>query len=154
MSNYKTHVSFNTFLALPIASLAIYYFISPPSPLLITFMATFFYSTFFMNPDLDLVHQIKLFSIRGILTLPFRMYSKIFTHRGISHSFFFGTLTRLLWLLGIATLISYFVYRTLPSEKTFFYYYDDYKYFIFYGLSGVVLADWCHLLLDYRKKIS
>ena len=49
-----------------------------------------------MNPDLGLVHKIKLFSLRGFITLPFRGYSKIFKHKGISHSFLLGSFTRII----------------------------------------------------------
>lgn len=152
MSNYKTHVTFNTFLALPIATAGIYYFYAPPNPFLITFISAFFYGTCFMNPDLDLIHQIKIFSLRGLLTLPFRFYSKIFKHRGLSHSIIFGTATRILWLSGVALLLFYVVYRTFPTEKTFLYYLNYYKLYAIYGLAGIVLADWCHLALDYQKK--
>ena len=105
-----------------------------------------------MNPDLDLIHQIKLFSLRGLLTLPFRFYSKIFKHRGLSHSIIFGTATRILWLSGVALLLFYVAYRTIPTEKTFLYYLNYYKLYVIYGLAGIVLADWCHLALDYQKK--
>lgn len=152
MSNYKTHVSFNLFFALPIATIAIHYAYAPPTPFLITFIAAFFYSTCFMNPDLDLIHQIKLFSLRGLLTLPFRFYSTIFKHRGISHSIFFGTATRILWLAGISLLLFYAIYRTFPSEKTFLFYLKSYKFYALYGLGGIVIADWCHLILDYKER--
>lgn len=151
MSNYKTHVSFNLFLTLPISLAALYYRYSPENPLIITFVSAFIYSTCFMNPDLDLVHQIRLFSLRGILTLPFRFYSKVFRHRGLSHSLFFGTATRIAWLSALGLLIFYLIYETFPSEKRFLYYFKDYKYYLFYALAGIVLADWSHLALDYRK---
>ena len=119
MSNYKTHVAFNLLCALPVATGGICYIYTPSKHLLITFIGAFVYGTCFMNPDLDLIHQIKLFSWRGFLTLPFRFYSKIFKHRGLSHSFLFGTATRILWLGGIALLLFYAVYQTLPAKKNF-----------------------------------
>ncbi len=151
MSNYKTHVKFNLLLALPISIAGIYYLYSPSNAFLLTFASAFSYSTCFMNPDLDLIHQIKLFSLRGLLTLPFRFYSKIFKHRGISHSMLFGTATRILWLCGIGLLLFYLIYETLPSEKTFLSYCKNYKIYMYYALAGIVLADWFHLILDYRK---
>lgn len=150
MSNYKTHVTFNLCIALPIAIASICY-VKTPLPLIITFTAAFFYGTCFMNPDLDLIHQVKLFSLRGLLTLPFRLYSKIFKHRGLSHSFLFGTATRVLWLGGTFLILFYLIYKTIPSKKTFLFYCRDYKYYGLYGLAGLILADCCHLLLDYRK---
>lgn len=152
MSNYKTHVAFNLLVALPIATTGCYYIYSPHHLYLITFVSAFFYGTCFMNPDLDLIHQIKLFSLRGALTLPFRFYSKIFKHRGLSHSVLFGTITRIGWLSGVGLLLFYMIYQTFPTEKKFFYYLNSYKLYLIYGLAGLVLADWCHLFLDYKKK--
>lgn len=151
MSNYKTHVKFNLFLALPVSVAGIYYLYSPPNAFLLTFVTAFCYGTCFMNPDLDLIHQIKLFSLRGLLTLPFRFYSKIFKHRGLSHSILFGTASRILWLSGVALLLFYLIYETWPSEKTFLSYCRQYKTYMYYGLAGIILADWFHLVLDYRK---
>lgn len=152
MPNYKTHANFNILLALPAAAAGIYYLCAPPIPLLAVFAGTFCYSTLFMSPDLDLIHQIKLFSLRGLLTFPFRFYSKFFKHRGISHSFLFGTATRLLWLGGLSVLIVYLTYQVIPTEKQFLSYFNEYEPYVLYGLAGVVFADWCHLTLDFLKK--
>lgn len=152
MSNYKTHVCFNLFLALPVITAGLYYIYTPPHLYLIIFIGAFFYGTCFMNPDLDLIHQIKLLSLRGFLTLPFRFYSKIFKHRGLSHSVLFGTITRIAWLNGVCLLVFYIVYQALPTEKQFFYYLRAYKFYALYGVAGLILADWCHLILDYKKK--
>lgn len=152
MPGYKTHVKFNLLLGLPVIVAGAYYLYAPPTPFLVTLAVAFSYSTYFMSPDLDLIHQTKLFSLRGLLTLPFRFYSKFFKHRGLSHSFLFGTATRILWLGGLSILLFYLAYQTIPSEKQFFSYFKPYKLYVLYGLAGVVLADWCHLLLDYKKK--
>ena len=151
MPNYRTHVRFNLLIALPCVVAGTYYFHEPSQPFLITFIIAFFYGTCFMNPDLDLIHQIKLFSVRGMLTLPFRFYSKMFKHRGLSHSIFFGTATRILWLCGVTFFLFYLVYQTIPSEKTFLIYLFHYKFYLLYGLAGLLLADLCHIALDYRN---
>lgn len=152
MPAYKTHVNFNLFLALPAIIGGIYYIYTPPASFLVTLAGAFCYSTYFMSPDLDLIHQIKLFSLRGFLTLPFRFYSKIFKHRGLSHSFIFGTATRVFWLGGLSLLLFYLIYQTIPSEKQFLSYFNQHKLYVIYGLAGVILADWCHLVLDHYKK--
>ncbi len=151
MANYKIHSTFNLCLALPLLVTGIYYIFHPARDFLLTFIAAFGYSTLFMNPDLDLANKIKLVSIRGFLTLPFRSYSLIFRHRGISHSLFFGSATRILWLTGIGALIFYLLYKTLPSEKALSTLYYSYKYYLFYAFAGICLADWSHLLLDLKK---
>ena len=84
MAMYKQHAQFNLFIALPILMGAMYYFLHPARDLMFTFAGTFAYSTLFMNPDMDLANQIRLMSIRGILSIPFRSYSKVFSHRGLS----------------------------------------------------------------------
>jgi len=103
-----------------------------------------------MNPDLDLAHKIKLISLRGFLSLPFRWYSLVFRHRGISHSLIFGSLTRLAWLGGMAALLFFLVYKALPSTRSFYATYYAYKYYIWYAAAGMCLADWSHLLLDIK----
>ncbi|MCB1084727.1 MAG: DUF2227 family putative metal-binding protein [Chlamydiia bacterium] len=151
MALYKQHAQFNLFIALPILLGALYYFLHPGRPHMLTFAAAFAYSTLFMNPDLDLAHQIRLFSIRGLLTLPFRSYSKFFRHRGLSHHPFLGSLTRILWLALWGALISLILYKTLPSHKSIKQFYKRHELFILYGFAGVCLSDWSHLLLDRKE---
>jgi len=153
MAMYKGHTRFNLFIALPIFLGAIYYFLNPHRDLMITFAAVFSYSTLFMSPDLDLANKIKLFSLRGVLTFPFRSYAKFFSHRGLSHHVLLGSLTRILWLAGWGALIFLALYKGLPTKATFLKFYFHYKPFILYSLGGVCLADWCHLLLD-RKELK
>ncbi|MCH9627683.1 MAG: hypothetical protein S4CHLAM2_13250 [Chlamydiales bacterium] len=150
MANYKTHSTFNIFLALPALLVGIYYSLHPPYALLLTFVITFTYCTLFMSPDLDLVHNIKLVSLRGVLSLPFRLYSRVFKHRGLSHSFLFGSLTRIVWLAGMAFLVFFLICEVLPSKHSFMAYYGAYKYYIWYAGAAICLADWSHLLLDIK----
>lgn len=151
MSNYKTHTAFNLLLALPLLTGALLLAFHPPIALLATFAGVFLYSTLFMTPDLDLVHQINPRSLRGMFAYPFRLYSKVFKHRGLSHSALFGSATRILWLAAIFLIVFYIVYRSLPSEKSFWIYYKKYKLYLFYALAAVCFSDWCHLLLDRKK---
>ena len=115
MSSYKQHTRFNLFIALPILLIGVAYFIHPHRYLMITFAASFAYATLFMNPDLDLANQIRLLSLRGILSLPFRSYARCFSHRGLSHHIIFGSLTRILWLSGWFALIFFICYQSLPK---------------------------------------
>ncbi len=151
MAMYKEHAKFNIFIALPILLGALYYFLHPVRDLMLTFSGAFVYSTLFMNPDLDLANQIRLFSIRGFLTLPFRSYAKFFSHRGLSHNVVLGSLTRIAWLMGWGCLVFLVLYKTLPSKRTLLSFYKHYQPFILYALAGVCLADWGHLLLDRKK---
>ncbi|MDE3048256.1 MAG: DUF2227 family putative metal-binding protein, partial [Verrucomicrobiota bacterium] len=97
----------------------------------VSFVAAFLYGTFFLHPDLDIAYKIKLFSLKGLLTLPFRPYSYLFRHRGISHMPVVGTLTRVLWL---SLLLWLFCGLTLPP--------------LWFALAGLAVADLFHILLD------
>ncbi|NGX32671.1 MAG: hypothetical protein K1060chlam4_00721 [Candidatus Anoxychlamydiales bacterium] len=150
MAQYKTHSTFNIFLALPLFLWAIVYFFHPQLNLIITFSACFAYATLFMNPDQDITNKIKLFSIRGFLTLPFRGYSLIFKHRGISHSFILGTTTRVLWLGGFFYGILYVLDKPFFKRNELIAILKS-DHFL-YGFSAIILADFCHLLLDFKHK--
>ena len=151
MAMYKQHAQFNLFIALPILMGAIYYFFHPPRDLMLTFAGTFAYSTLFMNPDMDLANSIRLMSIRGILSIPFRSYSKFFSLRGLSHHPLLGSFTRIGWLTLWAALAFLVMYKTLPSKGTILKFYKYYQPFILYALGGICLADWGHLLLDMKE---
>jgi len=151
MAMYKQHAQFNLFIALPILMGAIYYFLHPSRDLMLTFTGAFAYSTLFMNPDMDLANQIRLMSIRGILSIPFRSYSKVFSHRGLSHNLILGSFTRIAWLLAWGALAFLIVYQSLPTKGSIFKFYKLYQPFILYGFGGICLADWGHLLLDMKE---
>lgn len=151
MSSYKQHTSFNLFIAFPLLIAGITYFIHPHKYLLFTFAGSFVYSTLFMSPDLDLAYQIRPFSLRGIFSLPFRSYARCFRHRGLSHSWIFGSLTRILWLFAWFILIFLLCYRSLPKTRAILSIYAVYKPYLLYGFAGICIADWCHLLLDQKK---
>jgi len=153
MSQYKEHSKFNIFIALPILLVAAFYFLHPHRDLLLTFAATFTYSTLFMSPDMDLAYQIKLFSLRGLFSLPFRSYAQFFSHRGLSHNIIFGSLTRILWLAAWGLLVFFAIYKALPTKSSVLKFYKHNEPFILYALAGICFADWCHLLLD-RKELK
>jgi len=152
MSQYKQHSKFNIFIALPILLAGAFYFMHPHSYSLLTFAGTFVYSTLFMSPDMDLAYQIRLRSIRGILSLPFRSYASLFKHRGLSHNIILGSATRILWLIGWGCLIFFVIYQSLPAKSTVLKFYKAYQPYFLYGFAGICLADWCHLLLDIKVK--
>lgn len=135
MPAYRTHVRFNLLIALPLSILALTQVSEGTAERLVSFAGTFVYGTLFLHPDLDLARQVKLFSIKGLLTFPFRPYSRLFSHRGISHWPLVGTLTRIGWAYGILTLLGY-AFPPLSSVETAFL------------LGGFAAADLFHILLD------
>jgi uncharacterized metal-binding protein len=148
MAKYKTHTNFNIFFALPLILFCIWHFLNPSYNLLIIFIVCFIYATLFMNPDMDIANKNKLFSIKGLLTLPFRVYSLIFKHRGLSHWIILGSVSRILWLSVFLYLILYLLDKSLLNKKDFFSILRT-DYFL-YGFFAIVLSDFCHLILDFK----
>ncbi len=152
MSNYKGHSYFNILLLLPIAVAVIYFFITKETAYIITFGCTFAYGTLFMSPDSDVANKIKLFSIRGFFSFPFRTYAGVFKHRGLSHSLLFGTLTRIAWLALYAIVVLFIIYKSTSDIEKFYLYLKQNRTYLIYGFAGLFLADIGHLSLD--KKIA
>lgn len=134
MPSYHTHVKVNLLLGLPLSIAALKYTATLRPEEMGAFCAAFLYGTFFLNPDLDLARNIKLFSVKGLLTLPFRPYSYLFRHRGISHLPIIGTLTRVLWLVLLFSLCSLSI---------------SFTPLFWFAIFGLVIADAIHILLDY-----
>lgn len=151
MANYKTHSIFNVFLVLPLFTMSIYFYLHPTRFQLLIFIITFVYTTLFMSPDMDLAYKIKWHSLRGLLSLPFRSYARVFKHRGLSHSLLLGSLTRILWLSLFILLLLYACNWVFFSKKTLLTSYTLYKREFFYGFCGIWLADSSHVFLDKLK---
>ncbi len=116
MPSGKTHLRIELFL-LPVF-VTIFYLLIDVSPTAVAlFAGAYLFSSLMLSPDLDLRHNQarRRWGLLGFVWIP---YTKIFKHRGISHSILFGTLTRLGYLGLIAVLIawglSYFKLGTIP----------------------------------------
>jgi uncharacterized metal-binding protein len=144
MPAYRTHIRLNLFLALPLLSYGL--FNNNTLADAGCFSLGFIYSTFFLHPDLDLARQIKLFSIKGLLTLPFRPYSYFFHHRGLSHWPLIGTLTRLLWGGAMLWIFSILTHMNMPALEI--------NPAILWGLAGLACADLTHSVLDWIEQIG
>jgi uncharacterized metal-binding protein len=128
---------------------------------------SFVFATLFLSPDLDIYYSspTKNWGILRLLWLP---YSLFFKHRGISHSLFFSTLTRIIYLSAVVTvafLIFHFckiylidtnleeavVAATVAGGdvvsplKEFFVSYQEYIGLI---IAGIFCADTLHILSD------
>lgn len=174
MPNLKTHNRVNTWLMLPLSVGSFYYYVTANYQLLIAFSVSFLYATFFASPDMDLANQIKLISLRGFLTLPFRiLYAPFVKHRGASHSLLFGTIGRLMTMI-IFILMIIFVYRcgqtivmkgfiaTYHLKNLFLYSLETITFsflsinklsaekqmVLAFGLGGFLVADISHIALD------
>jgi uncharacterized metal-binding protein len=100
---------------------------------------------------MDLAYKIKWYSLRGLLSIPFRSYSRVFRHRGISHRLILGSLTRIVWLSLFILAILYlgdWMFFSIKDLSLFYTHKQD----ILYGFSGICLADIAHIFLDKLKR--
>ncbi len=148
MSNYRTHTKINLFFTFPVLLFIGALLTLPEAKYVWTFAISFLYATFFMTPDLDLANSIRLLSLRGLFSVPFRSYAFIFRHRGMSHSLLLGTLTRLCWLFLHAIGFLYLFYNIKPTNIDFIPYCQSFQTYFLYSLAGVFLADASHILVD------
>ncbi len=142
MPAYRTHIRINLLLMLPLSLAALKYTVKMTPLDLISFSTCFIYGTFFLHPDLDLARNIRLFSLKGILTLPFRPLSYLLKHRGISHALVLGTFIRLFWLFSLWIFFSTILQWHYPSVNVF------QNPLVWFGIGGLGIADFSHILLD------
>ncbi len=110
-------------------------------------------ATFVLTPDLDIGPKNRK-SVVSILLYP---YSVLFKHRGISHSFILGTITRIIYVYVIFIIISALLaYFSIIKDETNYlslilaYDYQKEHYLIFtWIVIGMSLADACHIVIDY-----
>lgn len=128
---------------------------------------SFLAATFLLSPDLDL-HYSTPTKNWGILRVIWRGYSKVFRHRGLSHSLFFSSFTKLIYIIGVSLLflgVSKLV-SGLLSGDSFYKAFDlskdvilsisteglkhvtEHKVDMIAALSGIILNDWIHILAD------
>lgn len=114
-------------------------------------------STLIFSPDSDLMPKARTGPLRFFIY----PYSVFFKHRGLSHSFLFGTLTRFIYGLLMLGLLTYVLNEMGKIDTTidqyFSFLYDwlsrfDYTkqeyqmlVWLYLGASG---ADLCHILTD------
>ncbi len=164
--NYKGHLAINT------AVLGGVYFLTRDyveMPDQINFAAGYVFASFFLSPDLDLFYSTatKNWKFLRILWWP---YSKLMKHRGLSHSLFLATITKLLYMsfvalsiyMGIIMLALYIdngemVYsgqHMLEGVRAFVYtgfeLFKEHWVHLRYILLGVWVSDIAHILIGDR----
>ncbi|OFZ45741.1 MAG: hypothetical protein A2381_14930 [Bdellovibrionales bacterium RIFOXYB1_FULL_37_110] len=121
------------------------------------YLAGWLFSTLLFSPDTDVAPKKRT----GLLQFMLYPYSILFKHRGLSHSFLLGTLTRLVYgIVGFGILIFIFyklgyVSISLSNYGNFLWHLIQkfdynvplYKYLVWF-YSGMFLADLCHILMD------
>lgn len=117
------------------------------------FAASYLVGTFLVTPDLDLAeNNVRAKDHWGLLGMLWEPYGKMFKHRGLSHTWLVGPLTRLLYMavviLGLAYLISfaapYFGYAfSVRAELS-----ENWRELAIGALAGYYLSQWLHLIAD------
>lgn len=109
---------------------------------LIFFIIGFFIGTVLLSPDID----VKSESARrcGVACTPYR---KIFSHRGISHHWLWGTVTRILYVLVIIGLLTGLVFvlkLPLPDITIIL----THPFEILMLILGIFIANILHTVID------
>jgi uncharacterized metal-binding protein len=124
---------------------------SPEEPRALAFLLGYLASTFLLSPDLDLAEKgVRAQGRWGVLGALWRPYGWLFRHRGLSHTWILGPLTRLGYLLlllfllygllkGVAAFMGASLALALPPLP---------KEVLLCGLLGYYLSQWLHLVAD------
>ncbi|WP_038049099.1 metal-binding protein [Thermus caliditerrae] len=124
---------------------------APEEPRALAFALAYLAGTFLLSPDLDLSERgVRAQRRWGVLGVLWRPYGWLFRHRGLSHTWVVGPLTRLGYLAGLV-LVGFFMLQGLvrylgadlrlappawPREA------------LGWGLLGYYLSQWLHLVAD------
>lgn len=120
---------------------------------LLAFSVSYLIGTFFVTPDLDLaenpVQARNNWGLLGFLWVP---YGALFSHRGLSHTWLIGPLTRLIYLAllvlafgwFISEVAAYFGYRIAFEAEVG----ESWPQLSLGALTGYYLSQWLHLMAD------
>jgi uncharacterized metal-binding protein len=108
----RVHEAINTG-ALGLGSAAYWVFqqdIAISQPVAVAFVGSFLLGTFLITPDLDLAErQVQAKGRWGWLGLFWVPYGWIFSHRGLSHTWIVGPLTRIMYLGGMGVALYWLI---------------------------------------------
>lgn len=115
----------------------------------LNFTLAFAAGTFLLSPDLDLaegrVDSKRHWGLLGVLWIP---YGMLFSHRGLSHTWLLGPLTRLAYLAVVLTLIVGLLRYVVPSVTLPTIPQPVSLKFLVPVVLGYYLSQWLHLLAD------
>ncbi len=117
------------------------------------FTVSYLVGTFLVTPDLDLaenhVRAKRYWGFLGLLWLP---YGELFSHRGLSHTWFVGPLTRLLYMVMVGLALSWAAAALLsPFGVTLSVraqWRENALELSLGALVGYYLSQWLHLVAD------
>lgn len=120
---------------------------------LAAFSASYLVGTFLVTPDLDLAeNRVRAKSHWGLLGLLWVPYGAIFSHRGLSHSWLVGPLTRLVYLILVALALGYAASLVAPwfgyTLQVNVILGENWQQLGLGAVLGYYASQWLHLLAD------
>ncbi|WP_193589552.1 metal-binding protein [Deinococcus deserti] len=113
------------------------------------FTLAFAVGTFLLSPDLDLaegkVDSKRHWGVLGVLWVP---YGMLFSHRGLSHTWLVGPLTRLAYLAALLALIVGLLRYVAPSVTVPAIPQPISVKVVAPLIAGYYLSQWLHLIAD------
>lgn len=130
-----------------------------PPPARFLFVLSFLIGTFLITPDLDLAeNHVRAKSHWGLLGLLWVPYGMMFSHRGLSHTWFVGPLTRFVYLCALLVGFGYlasafgpFVGYTFSVRVQLV---ENWRELALGALAGYYLSQWLHLLADAGREAA
>jgi uncharacterized metal-binding protein len=121
--------------------------------ILSAFTVSYLLGTFLVTPDLDLAeNQVRAKDHWGLFGLLWEPYGLIFKHRGLSHSWFVGPLTRLVYLallvfalLWSASFVATYLGTNVSVHAKLV---SNWQALALGSLLGYYLSQWLHLIAD------
>lgn len=146
MPNYSSHLIFNFFLLILIIPLYIQLepFFTPFQ--LYIFLLFYFIGSVYLTPDMDTKSEAQ--KRCGLFCFPYR---KAFKHRGNSHHWLIGVITRILYVLLLIFLLIFIIYGREGIES-FAIALILYKKEMVMASCGMFLSNLFHIILDYLNK--
>ena len=120
------------------------------------FTVSYLVGTFLVTPDLDLAdNRVRAKSNWGLLGLLWAPYGEMFSHRGLSHTWFVGPMTRLLYMVMVGLALSW-VATVISSHFGYTFSvragWRENSWELSLGsLLGYYLSQWLHLIADGVK---
>jgi uncharacterized metal-binding protein len=117
------------------------------------FVLSYLIGTFLITPDLDLAeNRMRARNNWGLLGLLWVPYGVLFSHRGLSHTWLVGPLTRLVYLVLLALALGWaasevaplFGYRVGFEAEVG----ESWPQLLVGMLAGYYLSQWLHLIAD------